>query len=106
MNNRLIEKSSELIDIFKEILKSDNVYYQPPASVRMKYPAIVFNRSDIDNTFANNNVYMQTHSYEVTVIDYDPDSEIVQKVSMLPTARFNRHFASDNLNHDVFIITY
>ena len=88
------------------ILGSRNVYYQPPASVKMSYPAIVYSRNDIRNDFANNNVYAQNRSYEIIVIDKNPDSEIVDKISQLPMCRFDRHYTSDNLNHDVFTIFY
>lgn len=83
-----------------------NVYYQPPESVKMEYPAIVYVREDINNNHADNSVYAQSHSYQITVIDKDPDSEIVEAVSKLPRCRFNRHFTSDNLNHDVFILYF
>ena len=89
-----------------EILESRNVYYQPPESVKMNYPAIVYSRADIRNTYADNEVYTQSHVYQVTVIDKDPDSKIAVKISALPTCRFNRHFESDRLNHDVFFIHY
>lgn len=101
MANRL-DLQAEL----EELLGSRNVYFQPPASVRINYPAIVYTRSDIDNTFADDSVYMQSHFYEVTVIDEDPDSKIVEAISKLPTCRFSRHFTSENLNHDTFIIYY
>ena len=101
MANRL-DLQAEL----EELLGSRNVYFQPPASVRINYPAIVYTRGDIDNTFADDSVYMQSHFYEVTVIDEDPDSKIVDAVSKLPTCRFSRHFTSENLNHDTFIIYY
>ena len=90
----------------EELLGSKNVYYQPPASVQMKYPAIVYSRKDIENTFADNLVYNQLHSYEVIVIDQDPDSMFVEKISKLPTCRFDRHYTADNLNHDVFTLYY
>lgn len=90
----------------EELLGSKNVYYQPPASVQMKYPAIVYSRKDIENTFADNLVYNQSHSYEVIVIDQDPDSVFVEKISKLPTCRFDRHYTADNLNHDVFTLYY
>lgn len=90
----------------EELLESKNVYYQPPASVKMSYPAIVYSRNDIRNDFANNDVYSQNRSYEVIVIDKNPDSEIVDRVSQLPMCRFDRHYTSDNLNHDVFTLFY
>ena len=88
------------------ILGSRNVYYQPPESVKMKYPAIVYSRKNIDNIFADDTVYTQNHSYELTVIDPNPDSEIVMKVSRLPACTFDRHYIADNLNHDVFRLYY
>ena len=42
----------------------------------------------------------------VTVIDSDPDSKIVNRVSMLPYCYFDRHYVQDNLNHDVFEIYF
>ena len=85
---------------------TDNVYFQPPETMKLNYPAIVYTMSDIRNTFASDEVYKQSHFYELTVIDKSPTSEIVEKVSKLPRVRFNRHFKSDNLNHYVFTIYY
>lgn len=96
----------DLQTFLENLLGSRNVYYQPPESIKMSYPAIVYERDNIRNDFANNFVYMQLHSYQITVIDYDPDSEIVKRVSALPMCSFSRHFVSDNLNHDVFRLYY
>lgn len=105
MNKRL-----ELHEILRGIIGitepngDDHVYFQPPESVRMKYPAIVYSRERIDDRFADGIPYLQNTAYAVTVIDKDPDSEIVKKVSQLPMSRHNRHYKRDNLNHDVFTI--
>ena len=94
----------ELQQRLEDVLGSREVYYQPPESVKMKYPAIVYERSRIDNSHANNKVYKQNFGYTVTVIDKDPDSPIVREISKWTYARFDRHFVNDNLNHDVFTI--
>lgn len=96
----------ELHEILCEALGSRNVYFQPPANVQMKYPAIVYSRNSIRNSFASNSVYKQDRSYEIVVIDKNPDSEIPQRVSLLPRCRFDRHYVADNLNHDTFTIYY
>lgn len=96
----------ELQTLLEETLGSRNVYFQPPESVKMKYPAIVYGLEDIENSFADDGVYLSQRKYLVTVIDGDPDSEIVGKVAILPTCRYNRHYETDNLNHDVFLIHY
>ena len=96
----------ELHEILCKVLGSRKVYLQPPESVKMEYPAIVYSRDDIENTFAENSVYKQDHQYQIIVIDKDPDSKIVDAVSGLPMCRFVRHYEVDNLNHDVFSIYY
>lgn len=96
----------ELHEKLCTILGSRNVYFQPPASVRLNYPAIIYFRKDIDNRYADDLVYKQDTAYDVTVIDSNPDSEIVVEVSRLPTCRFDRNYKADNLNHDVFTLFY
>ena len=96
----------ELQNLLESILGSRNVYYQPPESIKIKYPAIIYSRNNIDNNFADDIVYMQNHTYQIIVIDANPDSEIVNKISKLPMCRYNKHYTSDNLNHDVFILNY
>lgn len=99
MANRL-----DLHETFCAILGTRNAYFQPPASVQMKYPAIRYSLRNIDNTFANNNSYLRTPSYEVILIDKNPDSGFVEKILQLPYCSFDRHYAKDNLNHFVFTI--
>lgn len=101
-----MHRREELHEILCEALGSRNVYFQPPESIKMQYPAIVYSRDDIDNNFANNSAYMQSLAYSVIVIDSDPDSEAVDRVSKLPRCQYDRHYKSDNLNHDVFTIYY
>lgn len=96
----------ELHEKLVSVLGSRYVYFQPPESVKMKYPAIVYERSDIPNKFANDDVYLQTIKYKVTVVDRDPDSEVVERMSKFKTARFEKHYVVDGLNHDTFTIYY
>ena len=96
----------ELQTMLETLLGSRNVYYQPPASVKMSYPAIIYSRSDIRNINANDNVYLQNKAYRLTVVDRNPDSPIVDQVSKLPLCTFQQHYTADNLNHDVFLIFY
>lgn len=101
MGSRL-ELQSEL----EKILGSRNVYFQPPSSVRMQYPAIVYSRKDIEGRFANDKIYRKLPCYEAILIDKNPDSEFIDKILDLPYCSFDRHYEADNLNHDVFTIFY
>ena len=100
---RRLKLHEELCDI----LESNNVYFQPPENVKLVYPCIIYSRSDIDTEYANNKVYRYTRAYELMVIGDDPDETIsdglLNHFSMI---RHGRHFVSDNLNHDTFILYY
>lgn len=99
-------RREELHEILCECLGSRNVYFQPPETIKMQYPAIVYSRDDIENEPANNKPYIQSTAYNIIVIDADPDSEVVGKVSKLPQCTFDRHYAADNLNHDSFTLYF
>ena len=101
MNRRL-----ELSAILRNTLGSDNVYFQPPETVKMKYPAIVYSLDNIQNVHADDGVYLSHRRYSVTLIDKNPDSPIVERLSALPMCQFNRHYTSDNLNHFVFTLFF
>lgn len=92
----------ELHDVLKAILGSENVYFKEPPTVQMQYPCIVYRRSGIDIKHADNKPYSHAISYQVTVITDDPDDETHLKVGMLPTARYDRNYTADKLNHDVY----
>jgi hypothetical protein len=89
---------------FKEL--TDNVYFQPPENVTMAFPCIVYQRDRGAANFAGNTVYRYTQRYQVTVIDANPDSEIVKALTTFPQSTFLRHFARPGLNHDVFAIYF
>lgn len=101
-----MDRRPELGQLLRKLLRSDNVYFQPPSNVQMKYPAIRYERSNMEITHADNAPYKYCVRYTVTIIDADPDSEIVKRVSMLPLCSYDRHYVQDNLNHDVFEIYY
>lgn len=92
----------DLQAVLVELLGSSNVYFQPPPSIRMQYPCIVYSRDQRDIKYADNKPYKYKTRYQVTVIDINPDSEIHHKVGELPMSSYDRFFTADNLNHDVY----
>lgn len=92
---------------FLETFKGDkNVYFQPPPSLRMNYPAIRYKLYTISNTRADNLSYLQATGYEMTYITKNPDDPMVKSLSKLPMCTFDRFYTADNLNHFSFIIFY
>lgn len=96
----------ELQTILEEILETRNVYFQPPETVKLKYPCIIYTRSDIDTLHADNIPYSNNKVYTLTVIDKNPDSELPDKIAKLESCVFEQHYTSDNLNHDVFRLCF
>lgn len=93
---------SDLQILLRGILETNNVYFQPPPTVKMEYPCIVYRRDFATTLFAGNQPYQHTKRYQVIVIDPDPDSVIPAKVAELPMCIFDRFYTADNLNHDAF----
>jgi hypothetical protein len=84
------------------ILGSRHVYYDPPESIVMKYPAIVYSKARINDAFADNKKYLGKVSYEGTLIRKDDDDDILDRILELPYTTFGRAFTSSNLHHDTF----
>lgn len=108
MRTRL-DLSEALLDILiglsiRERDESGHLYFQPPETVKMVYPAIVYQLSSIPIRHADNRPYKTIKQYRITAIDKDPDSALPDRIAALPTVRFERFFTSDNLNHWVFTI--
>lgn len=101
-----MDRRMDLQAKLEEILGSRNVYYEPPESLKIKYPCIIYKRDAKNTRYADDQIYKSVNGYQVTVIDKASDSEILDRMETLPMCRWNRHFASDNLNHDVFTLYF
>lgn len=88
-----------------KILGSRNVYFNTPESVKMKYPAIRYSLSDLDNRSASNEVYIQRPTYSLTLIDKDPDSPVAKKLSVLSGCKLSRPpYPANGLYHFPFTL--
>lgn len=83
-----------------------NVYFQPPASLEIQYPCIVYQMDTARTEFAGNKPYMYRKRYQITVIDRNPDSVIPDAVAWLESALFDRHYTANNLHHSVFTLYF
>jgi len=90
----------------EELNGNRNVYYQPPESVKIAYPAIIYSRKNISTKHADDVKYLKKPCYEIIVIDRLPDNDVIEKLLELPYCSFDRHYVSDNLYHDVLTLYY
>ena len=101
---QLLTNAEELGVLLRAI--TPNVYFQPPESVRMKYPCIRYKHERENRTFANNDKYFRYQRYQVIIIDQDIDSNIPDLVDNLIFSSFERYYTADDLHHWVYNITY
>jgi hypothetical protein len=98
------ERRLKAYDILSNVLGSDQVYYDPPESVKMKYPCFVYTLSKINKTEANNSSYLQHSRFDITFIRKQADSEVVDRLLHVKYCEHNRTFKSNDLYHDVFTL--
>lgn len=91
------------------LLGSSNVYFNPPESIKLKYPCIVYNESNKKLLPADNKNYRLFNQYQLTVVDRDSDhgSAIADNIlKSLQYCSLEREFIYDELNHWVLRLFY
>lgn len=101
-----MDRRLELHQILLNILGSNNVYFQPPPTVKLQYPCIIYGRDDIDTKYADNKRYINKVKYSILLIGRSPESDLVERILDLPYCTYNRFYAVDSLNHDAFVLYY
>lgn len=103
-----MDRRVKLQKIFESLFGENepHVYFQPPATTAIQYPCIIYSRDYGETRFGDNQPYLFVKRYQVTIIDRNPDTYLVDKVAALPMCTYQRHYTSDNLNHDTFNLYY
>lgn len=78
------------------------VYFQPPPTIQLQYPCIIYRRDDTKIDYADDVKYKHHIRYQVTVVAKDPDSTIGPAVEQFDYCEFTRFYTADTLNHDVY----
>lgn len=84
-----------------EIIGNNNVYFQPPSNVRMKYPAFRYQLDAIELQKADNKNYKKFRSYVVTHIYQSLSNELTDKmIDSFQFIRFVNRSYVDGLYND------
>lgn len=100
------QRRVELQRMLENMLGSRNVYYQPPTSIKLKYPCILYNLESANDVHAENDIYRRLYRYSLTYITKDPEDPMWEMINDLRYCRFDRFYTSDNMNHFVYTIYY
>lgn len=91
----------------EKLIGSENVYFQPPENIKLKYPCIIYNMSRIQDIHADNKRFFTHIKYDVTIIDSNPDSSLPNDfLNHFRYGSFDRMFINDNLYHYTFGLYY
>lgn len=98
------DRRVKVSQMLHSVLGSNNVYFDPPESIKMKYPAIVYKRAKTNTISAGNNKYLFNDRYDVTFIRKDADNDIVDAILALPYCEHMTSFKASDLYHDAFTL--
>lgn len=94
---------ADLNDTLEKLLGNENVYYDPPESVNMRYPAIRYTLENYNVKHANNTKYTLNPAYQLILIDRDPDSKYVNDLyTQYLYISLVRKYTANGLHHWVF----
>lgn len=102
-----MDRRLELQSKLESVIGNSNVYFQPPASIKLSYPCVIYSIGSGDAKYATNKVYRYTHSYEVIFICKKPTLSIIeQMMNEFEMCKLTRSYSADNLNHYAFSLYY
>lgn len=96
------------LELHNELLQMvPNVYFQPPSNIQMKYPCIVYAKSDNEDLYANNRLYATKQQYDLTLIEDDPTTEVATNIRKhFSYCSISNYYVVDNLHHTKLNLYY
>lgn len=89
------------------LLGCTNVYFQPPSSVTLKYPCIIYSLSRTDVVKADNKNYIKTNEYHVKHIFKSLSNELKdQLLDHFQMISHDNRMVVDSLYNDDFTLFY
>ena len=97
----------QLQDELEHLLGSEEVNFQPPESIKLKYPCINYSKNAGDTLRADDIKYRRLQGYTIMVISRDPDNLLAEQLlDHFSYCRYVRRFVVDNLYHDILELYY
>lgn len=102
----MTNKRVELQSLLEEIMGKGHVYFQPPESIKLKYPCIIYELSNEYVNWADDLNYSEYDLYSITLIDKNPDTCLRKPIRDLEHCSFDRYYVSNGLNHYIYRLYY
>lgn len=93
-------------EMLKKHLGIKNLYFDPPRSIQMKFPCVVYDMENPVIQYADDRPYQFSYRWNITIIDRDgtKGEYYLRKMLELPYCSFDRKFVTDNLYHFIFTL--
>lgn len=100
-----MDRRLDLHQKLETVVGCKRVHFQPPPTIKLNYPCIVYAQSNGNTKFAANMPYTFVKKYNVTLMDRNPDSSFVREIAMsFPRCVMDRAYTADGIHHYVFTI--
>lgn len=98
-----IMSRSEVQKHLETILGKENVYFNRPENIKLKYPCFVYSRNGYSKRNANNHPYQSENRFQVLYIyDSIKDAPLVEKLKETKGFEYDREYDADGLYHASF----
>lgn len=78
----------------------NHVYYNPPESLKLEYPCIVYAQEPPDVRKADNKRFIVTNKWQLVVISKDVDYDLAETIAEhFEKCAISRIYKADNLQH-------
>lgn len=81
-----------------------NVYFQPPETLKIRYPAIIYSINNTSIKKADNRNYNYRIIFKVVLVSRDPESDMIDTMIDNFICNYESSYVADGLNHTVFIV--
>lgn len=102
-----MERRLKLQMELSKILNSDHVYFNPPETIKLQYPCIIFKKKGANLKKADNRVYRKTSQYQLIYIR-DKNDELMENklLDAFPMISEGVSYTSQNLLHTPYTLFY
>ena len=102
----MTSKELKLDRLMRDTLGSDYVYFQPPESVSMFYPCVVWNLAKLPVVYADDKAYLKNPKYVIRYISPDPDDPMRDTLVDVLGVPIIQVYCKDGLYHFIYELYY
>jgi hypothetical protein len=93
----------ELRDVLSSIMEDSgeepHLYFQPPETIKLEYPCMVYHLKTLTSRKANDKPYHKIIGFDITYITRSPASSVPSRMLSEQYMNFDRYYTSENLHH-------